>query len=98
MKREDLIAEENTRVALITLTAGEHSPWHHHSLVLENIICVTGRIRLKLESRPASVMLLPGQRHQISPGMVHSLSNPDEAVATYLLVQQGAYDFVQSKA
>src|SRR5690554_5032053 len=41
MEREDLVLEESTRVALITLAAGEESPWHHHSAVTEQVVCVS---------------------------------------------------------
>src|SRR5690554_2370610 len=45
MEREDLVLEESTRVALITLAAGEESPWHHHSAVTEQVVCVSGKKR-----------------------------------------------------
>ena len=98
MEREDLVLEESTRVALITLAAGEESPWHHHSAVTEQVVCVSGKITLKLAPSSMPVILSSGQRRQILPGVKHSLSNSERFASTYLLVQQGAYDFVPSSS
>ena len=98
MEREDLVLEESSRVALITLAAGEESPWHHHSAVTEQVVCVSGKITLNLAQASMPVILSSGQRHQILPGVKHSLSNSEGIASTYLLVQQGAYDFVPSSS
>lgn len=88
MEREDLVLEESSRVALITLAAGEESPWHHHSAVTEQVVCVSGKITLKLAEASMPVILSSGQRHQILPGVKHSLSNSEGVASTYLLVQR----------
>jgi len=98
VKREDLVLEESTRVALITMVAGEESPWHHHSSVTEHVVCVSGKITLKMVSTPASVILAPGEWHEIPPDVRHCLFNSEELASTYILVQRGAYDFVSSNS
>ena len=92
MKREDLILEESTRVALITLDPGDVSPWHYHSSVRETVVCVSGKIMLEV----ASFVLASGEWREIGLGDKHSLSNPEAVPSIYLLVQRGIYDFVQT--
>jgi quercetin dioxygenase-like cupin family protein len=96
MEREDLVLEENSRVALISLAAGERSPSHYHSAAIEQVVCVRGKITLALTSSSSPVVLSPGQRLEILPGVKHSMANFEVTASTYLLVQQGQYDFVPS--
>lgn len=98
MKREDLVLEEGVRVALITLGAREGSPRHHHSSVIDDVVCVSGRITLNLTPISAPVILVPGQRYESPPGLEHWLLNPEDVTSTYLLVQRGADDFVTSNS
>jgi len=94
MRRENLILTESARVASIDLEPGEESPWHHHTEVTEHVICLAGSIALHFGNRGESVVLTPGERYAIAPGVVHTLVNAGREQSTYLLVQKGSYDFV----
>ena len=93
-KREDLIALDRARVASIELSIGEESPWHHHTEVVENVVCLQGDICLQFKEPAENIILSSGQRYKIVPMMEHRLVNTGDCVATYLLVQSGSYDFV----
>ena len=94
MRREDLIRTGDARVASIEMDAFETSPRHFHSNVVENVICLSGRIALHFGEDDESVVLSPGQRYELAAGTTHRLVNADPRPSTYLLVQNGAYDFV----
>lgn len=94
MQRKDLIRTDQARVAVIDLAAGEESPWHFHSAVTEHVICLSGTIKLQYGQEGAYVVLSPGERHEIVRKVRHSLVNPGDSQSTYLLVQEGQYDFV----
>lgn len=93
-----MILDVRLRVALITLAPSEESPRHHHSSITEKVICVRGAVVLHVDQPDASVELGPGEWREVPPGMKHALSNPQSTPSTYLLVQQGNYDFVESAA
>jgi quercetin dioxygenase-like cupin family protein len=94
MQRKDLIRTDLARVAIIDLSAGEESPWHFHSAVTENVVCLGGTIELQYGEEGARVVLSPGERHEIPRGVRHNLVNPGDGPSAYLLVQEGRYDFV----
>lgn len=93
-KREDLILLDNAKVASIKLSSGEESPWHYHTEVVENIICLSGMINLQIRTPETDKNLKPGERYLIKPKQEHRLVNTGNNDATYLLVQSGSYDFI----
>lgn len=94
MERSDLIFTDDARVAVIIMSAGEESPWHHHTHVAENIVCLSGNIVLQYGLQKTRVSLSPGQIHPIPPRVIHKLINSEEEPSSYLLIQKGNYDFV----
>ena len=96
--REDLISLDNAKVASITLVSKEESPWHYHTEVIENIICLSGGIRLETRNPEKNTNLKTGERYLINPKQEHRLVNTGNSDATYLLVQNGNYDFISSNS
>ena len=94
MQREDIVFTDEARVSSIDLDCGEESPWHFHSEVIENIICLNGQIKVQHGKQGEFVVLSPGQRYEVPPKVVHNLVNLRDETSTYLLIQKGAYDFV----
>jgi len=94
-QREDLIDTDKAKVASIALDIGEKSPWHYHSKVLENVICLKGEIELQLKSPKETILLRVGERYSIDQEVKHRLVNRGNIEATYLLIQRGEYDFIQ---
>ena len=96
--REDLIFLDNARVASIVLEADEESPWHYHSELVEYVICLNGTIDLQTNEPKRSIKLQPAKHYKINPMQVHRLVNTGQNIATYLLVQNGNYDFISSNS
>ncbi len=96
--RDDIILTDKARVASIQLNIGEESPWHLHSEVTENVICLNGQIKLQYGSQGEFMVLSPGQRHEVPPKKIHNLINLSNEKSAYLLVQNGAYDFIPSNS
>ena len=94
MVREDLICTNEVRVASISLDAGEVSPQHYHSQVIETIICLNGIIEVQYGDPGEQVLLQPGQRHDVMPKVKHKLLNVSDSQSVYLLIQTGEYDFI----
>ena len=94
MTRIDLIKTDEARVARIFLDPGESSPAHYHSSVIENVVCLSGKIAIKFGTGSDQKLLTPGQICEIEQHIEHYLMNPSKAKSEYLLVQKGDYDFV----
>jgi len=95
VRRGDLIKTKDARVARITLRPGEKSAKHYHSSVIENVVCLDGRVEIREDENDSKVIVLnPGQIHELPPGVNHYLVNMSESDVEYLLIQKGNYDFV----
>jgi len=95
MNRICLIEEIEARVARITLEPGEISPRHYHSMVVENIVCLSGEFKIMRSGSSSGQILSPGQLCEIPPKEEHYIINTSNSPSEYLLVQKGDYDFVQ---
>ncbi|PLX36424.1 MAG: hypothetical protein C0606_14120 [Hyphomicrobiales bacterium] len=94
MQREDLVTKPNVRVASICLDPGEASPWHHHSMASEVVICLSGEIVVQVGADGERIALSPGERHDIALQERHRLIGSSKEPSSYLLVQDGSHDFV----
>ena len=90
----DLIKTDEARVSRICLEAGEISPIHYHSNVIESVVCLSGEIEVVLGSSNVRNILKPGHLIEIQPLVEHHLINIVNSTSEYLLVQKGSYDFV----
>lgn len=94
MSRIDLIKESEARVARITLESEEVSPRHYHTEVIENLVCLTGRIKVIGHVNDNGIILMAGQSCEIAPKEHHHIVNMRNSQSEYLLIQKGKYDFV----
>ena len=94
MTRIDLIKTNDARVARISLEPREISPAHYHSSVIENVVCLSGEIAIKIGANNDWHRLAPGQLIEVTQQVEHHLMNPSKSKSEYLLVQKGEYDFV----
>lgn len=92
MEREDLIRTMDARVASIQLDANEGSPWHSHSDVVETVFGLFGEVQI--ETRAGTHTIGPGQKLEVEPKVEHRVLNLADKPASYLLVQNGIYDYV----
>ena len=91
---EVIIKTENVTVRVLSLPAGETTPWHFHTEVTDNMFCLSGELSVSLRNPDGEVRLQPGQRCEAHPPRVHKVANMGFEEAAYLLVQGvGQYDF-----
>ena len=94
-QEEILIDTPTVRVRILTLEKGSAIPWHHHTRVTDHTFCLEGEIEIHLREPEEILTLTPGEHHQIQPHRIHTIVNPTETPARYLLIQGvGEYDFV----
>jgi quercetin dioxygenase-like cupin family protein len=95
---EAIINTPDVRVRILTLEEGDAIPWHHHTMVTDHTFCLEGEIEVRFQEPKEKVTLTPGKRCEIQPNRIHTIVNPYETPAKYLLIQGvGDYDFVRSE-
>ena len=91
---EVIIMTENVRVRQMSLNEGDATPWHYHTQVVDNIICLQGAVEVQVRDPDLQFPLTPGKRCEVLTERVHRVINVGQGQATYLLVQGiGEYDF-----
>lgn len=92
--RTDFILTDNARVASIQMSANEASAWHYHTHVIERIVCLNGSIEVQVRNTETKYCLAPGEMATIEAQCDHRVVNASSEASTYLLIQNGAFDFV----
>jgi quercetin dioxygenase-like cupin family protein len=86
-------------VRINTLEAGQATPWHHHSVVADDIFALEDPLEIGLRGPDETVGLAPGQRQHIPSGRIHRVVNRGSGPLRYLLIQAtGTYDFIPSES
>ncbi len=89
---------EDVSVRINTLGPGQGTPWHYHSVVNDDVLCLADPVEVWLRDPDETIRLRPGQRQHIPAGRIHRVLNPTSAPLRYLLVQAtGPYDFIEVK-
>jgi quercetin dioxygenase-like cupin family protein len=90
----------NLMVREFTVTAGQEVPWHQHTEVTDHCYGLEGAVRVQCSGPKGEqdFTLAPGKSCTLEPGTRHRLTCGEGAMARYLLVQVGAYDFVKVPA
>ncbi len=93
---EELVAEgADLRVMVLSLAAGQSIPWHYHTEITDNFVCLEGRLVVETSAPRATYLLAPGQRCTVEPRNAHFVHGQDDGPATFMIVQGvGTYDFV----
>ncbi|HEU0156973.1 MAG TPA: hypothetical protein VFQ82_12945 [Stellaceae bacterium] len=91
----ELIAEgADLRVQVLTLAEGQCVPWHYHSEVTDNMVCLEGPMVVETRAPRAMHRLLPGQRCTVPPKTAHYVHGENGGPCQFLIVQGvGVYDF-----
>jgi quercetin dioxygenase-like cupin family protein len=90
-----VVQTADVRVVEYTLETNERRPWHYHSQVSDRFYCLEGLTAVNTRTPPTQLVLQPGQSCEISPNVVHRVSNAGDGVSRYLLVQAlGKYDYI----
>ena len=91
-----LVSDAGTLVRILTLAPHEIGPWHWHTRVSDQSLCLEGSLLIDIRAPDATFELRAGSARVIDvpAGQFHRLRNPGSQAATYLLIQHGgAYDF-----
>lgn len=92
----ELVAEgADLRVQVLTLGAGQCIPWHYHTDITDQMVCLEGPLVVETRAPRNTYVLEPGQRCTVPPKTAHYVHGVDGAPAKFLIVQGvGVYDFV----
>jgi len=91
-----LVSDAGTLVRILTLASYEVGPWHWHSKVSDQTLCLEGTLLIDIRAPDATFELRAGSARviEVPAGQVHRVRNPGSQLATYLLIQHGGlYDF-----
>jgi quercetin dioxygenase-like cupin family protein len=93
--REVVAEGADLRVNILTLAAGECIPWHYHTEITDDIVCMEGTTIVETRAPRANYVLEPGQRCTIRPKIAHYVHGKDDGSCRYLIVQGvGVYDWM----
>jgi quercetin dioxygenase-like cupin family protein len=92
--REIVAATADLRMVVLTLAAGQEVPWHWHSNVTDNLICLEGPMVVEMRAPRERHELRPGERCTIPPKRAHRVGGKDGGPCKFAILQGvGAYDF-----
>jgi quercetin dioxygenase-like cupin family protein len=93
--REVVAEGADVRVQVLTLAAGQCVPWHYHSEVTDNFVCLEGPMVVETRAPRALYELAPGERCAVPPKTAHYVHGKQGGPCKFLIVQGvGAYDFM----
>ena len=92
----ELVAEgADLRVQVLTLAAGQCVPWHYHTEISDNFVCLEGPMVVETRAPLHVHHLLPGERCAVPPKTAHYVHGEADGACKFLIVQGvGVYDFV----
>jgi quercetin dioxygenase-like cupin family protein len=91
---EVILKTDSVRARIMSLDPREIADWHYHTVVTDDIFCLTGEILVRSKGPDEENKLTLGKRCQIKAGRIHQLENLGNDEARYLLIQGvGKYDF-----
>ena len=92
----ELVAEgADLRVQVLTLAAGEAIPWHYHSEITDQMVCLEGPMVVETRAPRNTYELQPGGRCMVPPKTAHYVHGKDGGPCKFMIVQGvGIYDFV----
>jgi quercetin dioxygenase-like cupin family protein len=92
----ELVAEgADLRVQVLTLAAGQCIPWHYHSEITDQMVCLDGPMVVETRAPRHTYELGKGERCSVPPKTAHYVRGRDGGACRFLIVQGvGVYDFV----
>jgi quercetin dioxygenase-like cupin family protein len=93
---QEVVAEgADLRVQVLTLAAGQAIPWHYHSEITDQFVCLDGPMVVETRAPRQSYELDKGGRCMVPPMTAHYVHGKDSGPCRFLIVQGvGVYDFV----
>ena len=92
----EIVAEgADLRVSVLTLAAGQCVPWHYHSDITDNFVCLEGLMVVEARAPRHEYVLEPGQRCAVPAKTAHYVHGKEMGPCKFLIVQGvGVYDFL----
>ena len=92
----EVVAEgADLRVSVLTLAAGQAVPWHYHSEVTDQMVCLDGPMVVETRAPRQTHRLEKGDRCRVAPMTAHHVHGVDGGPCRFLIIQGvGVYDFM----
>ncbi len=92
----ELVAEgADLRVQVLTLAAGQAIPWHYHSEITDQMVCLDGPMVVETRAPRQTHVLEKGERCSVPAKTAHYVHGKDGGPCRFMIVQGvGVYDFV----
>lgn len=93
---EEVVAEgADLRVHVLTLAAGQAVPWHYHSEITDQFVCLDGPMVVETRAPRQVLELGKGERCSVPPMTAHRVHGKGGGPCRFLIVQGvGTYDFM----
>jgi len=92
----EVIAEgADLRVSVLTLAAGQAVPWHYHSEITDQMVCLDGPMVVETRAPREIHRLEKGDRCHVPPMTAHYVHGVDGGPCRFMIIQGvGVYDFM----
>lgn len=92
--RETVAEGADLRVTILTLDRGECVPWHWHSEVTDDFVCMEGPMVVETRAPRHEYVLKPGERCTVRAKTAHYVHGVDGGPCRFMIVQGvGVYDY-----
>jgi quercetin dioxygenase-like cupin family protein len=81
------------RITELQIGPTQEIPWHAHHEAQDTFYVMQGEIRLSLREPEEDVPLGRGAICAVLPGRPHRVTNRGDGSATFLVIQDGTYDY-----
>jgi quercetin dioxygenase-like cupin family protein len=85
------------RITELQIGPTQEIPWHAHNEAQDTFYVLEGEIRLFLRDPAEELHLRPGEIYAVLPGRPHRVTNGGASSATFLVLQDGEYDYVPQR-
>jgi quercetin dioxygenase-like cupin family protein len=95
VEHREIVAETaDLRMVVLTLGPGQEVPWHWHSSVSDNLICLEGPMVVETRAPSQRFELAAGGRCVVPPRRAHRVSGKNGGPCKFAILQGiGPYDF-----
>ena len=93
-KRETLVENSELKLSVLTLAAGQEVPWHWHTQVSDQILCIEGPMVVETRAPSARFEMKTGESCSVPAKRAHRVSGKDGGRCRFAILQGvGHYDF-----
>jgi mannose-6-phosphate isomerase-like protein (cupin superfamily) len=82
------------RITELQIGPTQEIPWHTHHQAQDTFDVMEGTIQLSLRDPDEDLHLRRGSIFAVLPGRPHRVANGGDVSATFLVIQDGDYDYV----